>query len=367
MAVKTEAKVKVTIEAAGDHSFDLKHIRRQGAVDLVATLLEAAGVDRRKKWRLRVDEKTTCTSHTMPVSVTISKPWCVYIRIKPGDNNTSHRCSLLVPDGSNKGYSKELCDRLKLVEQTVNDEWRSGKRRIVSQPEEEETIPTPVAAPLEAIPEAVEEVTPVPAVAIAPATEEHQVTDEPRIEEPEKFNASKILRDPEQIRNVLICLHKISKQSNISTRDQFMDAMRRDMKWEEASKHGTGAIVSSLLKADYLMQVLDGTKIVGYALDDKGKRLIQDLIEKHEAEKAAKHAPAKPTISTTKVLKSLGKVGEWFNTASKRLGEIEAEREMLLEQVANLNAEEKAICAMVEDPKTQAVLAQLTEVEIKHT
>lgn len=371
MAVKSAAKVKVTIETAGDHSFDLGHVQREGGTDLIASLLEAAGVDRRKRWRLRIDEKITCTSHTLPIHVTQPKPWCVYIKIKPGDNNTAHRCSLLVPDGSDKGYAKELYEKLKLVEGTVNDEWR-GKRRT-STPEPEpvaKKIEEPEMPALADPPSVRHPVHPIPHDT-TPILEEELEVELPEEEGewtpgPERFNAKKLLRDPEQVRLVLFEIYKLSKNPVIQTREHFMDAMRHNMKWQDASKHSTGAIVSSLLKADYLMQVMVGAKIVGYALDEKGTRLVQDLIEKHEAAKHAQHVPPKPAIDTTKVLQSLGKVGEWFHTASKRLVEIATEREMLQEQLDNLNKEEKQICSVVEDPKIQSVLIQLTEVEIKH-
>jgi hypothetical protein len=383
VAVKSAAKVKVAIEAAGDHSFDLEHIRREGGADLVALLLEKAGVDRRMKWRLRIDEKITGTSHTDPIHITVYKPWCVYIKIKPGDNNTAHRCSLLVPDGSDKGYAKELCAKLQLVQSTVNNEWR-GKRPRHAEPEpKKEPLPVPVAEEPVPVP-VVEE--PVPATLAPPKAELNghhkpapQLAEEPDIlpteehEVPvlteETFSAKKILRDPMQVRDILFAVYKINKLPGINTREHFMDMLRADMKWQDAGKKATGAVITSLYKSDYLMQVVSGVKIVGYRLDDKGKEAVKDLIERYEAEKVATNAPPpppKPAIDTSKVLQSLGKVGEWFHTASKRLQEIAAEREMLMEQLASLDTEEKEICNRVSDPKTQAVLIQLTEVDIKH-
>src|SRR5205809_822184 len=89
----------IVVDAGGSHQFDLGHLRREGAVPLVRLLLETAGCDGPALWRVRVEKKVACTATTRPVAVLGNKPWCCYLKIKPGDNNTAHFCSLLMPDG----------------------------------------------------------------------------------------------------------------------------------------------------------------------------------------------------------------------------------------------------------------------------
>ncbi len=53
-------------------------------------------------WRLQVQKKLNCNGETPPVRVVDEpKKWTVYLKIKPGDNDSCHYCSLLMPNGLN--------------------------------------------------------------------------------------------------------------------------------------------------------------------------------------------------------------------------------------------------------------------------
>ena len=115
------------MEAGGDHQFDLGHLRRQGAVRLIRLLLQAAGY-RAPSWRLRVEKKFACGAETRPLTVVGAKPWCCYLKVKPGDNDTGHFCSLLMADGHR---GEAVYDALKGVEDEVNQAWCDGAREIL--------------------------------------------------------------------------------------------------------------------------------------------------------------------------------------------------------------------------------------------
>src|SRR5881392_2721114 len=113
----------VRVESAGDHAFDLAHIRRQRGEELVELLLERAGFEPEQQWRLQVQKKLTCTSETPPVRVVDEpKKWAIYLKIKPGDNDSCHYCSLLMPEGlqGQNGYSL-----LKRVALELDRNWRN--------------------------------------------------------------------------------------------------------------------------------------------------------------------------------------------------------------------------------------------------
>ncbi len=116
----------IPIEAAGTHQFDLGHLRRSGAGRLIRMLLDEAGFPVLLPWRLRIDKKIHCGGQTRAVTVVGSKPWCCYLKIKPGDNDTAHLCSLLMPDGYR---SESVYEALKNAEDAVNLAWRARRRR----------------------------------------------------------------------------------------------------------------------------------------------------------------------------------------------------------------------------------------------
>jgi hypothetical protein len=356
--VKTKAKVEVQIESAGDHSFDLDHIRREGGAEVVETLLNAAGLE--GHWRVRIDKKIGCTSHTKPISVTNYQPWGIHIKIKPGDNNTAHSCSLLFPEQESENwdadYAKHLCNKLKLLEDTANAKWRDKRKRYKASAPFVVTSTVPLVKPQDAkIPEPQAEVKPEPRVEFKP-----EVVPEPEIPESKKvddFSAKKILGDPVTIETILFWIYKANK-TGLYGKDNFMSKLRTDMKWGDATRHATGSVITNLIKMDMVCQVKRGETVVGYELEETGLKIIQHLID---------DKPKQEHLDASKVLKSLGQLGAWFSIASKRIQEIETERELLKEQLVTLDAEEKEICAIIQDPKVQIILGQLVSVDIKHT
>jgi hypothetical protein len=325
MAVKS---IQVSIMSSGTHKFDLGLLRRQGAEDLVALLLEKAGIFE-GNWRVRIDEKKTCTNFTLPITVQSFKPWCIYIRIKPGDNNTCHNCSVLLPDQSPHQYAKTLYNKFKEVLGCVNSEWKPSLER-----KPKVTTTEPILLEEQEVQEQVE----------IPFQEEVVKS---------TLSPKQLLRDPEQVRNVLFAVHKLSLLDSIKDQAKFMDLLRIEMAWQDASKHVTGSIIANLLRNDYVEHLMVGKKIIGYALKEKGKRLIPDFVDK-------------PVVSfgTANIIKSLGKTGEWLVNAAKRLIAIDEEQEMCKMQLAALEEEKQSLCGKI-DPETQILLQKLAQTKVE--
>lgn len=119
--------MSVVIESAGDHGFDLPHLKRSGGEELIQRLLEKAGFETSIEWRVRVNEKQPCSGMTPPVTVIRYKEWGVYLRIKPGDNNTCHNVTLLI---SGDFTASEVYSKLDSVRKSFNRNWRKAESVI---------------------------------------------------------------------------------------------------------------------------------------------------------------------------------------------------------------------------------------------
>lgn len=374
--------LRVLLEAAGTHSFDLNHLQREGACDLIANLLTEAGYkDGRFKWRLRVDKKCNGSSHTSPINVMGRKDWCVKLKIKPGDNNTSHQCSLLIPDGFSKGFSAELETKLRSVEKKVIEHWRYGKPVsnelvtvvtanghgvVMSEEEEPKTmvvnetgdahgfILQPPPSPLEEMMEEEEG----GKEAVEEEAEEEEVREEDqegkKVEVEQVKNLRNYLRHPENIRKVLFAVYGMQNQP-FQDRIHYIDTLRRTMGWEHLNRHNSGAVIAKLVRSDYLLALFRGKSIVNYTVTPAGLNLITDLVQK------TIKPPLPPVINPNKVLRSLGEVGKWFNKVSARLTEIDLEKSLHQARIVELEKEEDTICAAIDNPKVKNILADLAE------
>lgn len=112
---------QVTIESAGDHAFNMPHLKRSGAENLILLLLKKAGFKEDVLWRVRVNKKLKCSGETQPVSIIRQNEWGVYVKLKPGDNDTCHNVTLLVPSQFD---SEKVCEKLKSVEKSFSRNWR---------------------------------------------------------------------------------------------------------------------------------------------------------------------------------------------------------------------------------------------------
>lgn len=359
----------VTIESAGDHAFDLGHIRREGGETLVELLLDRAGLDTDLSWRVQVQKKLLCNAETPPVRVVSApKKWAVYLKIKPGDNNSCHFCSLLMPDGM---QGPEVYESVKEVERDFDRNWKhkAFARPAVLQPVAAVVANgdgTPAAADTD---ERGEDVTedraderPVPEPLFAPsaaaAPPGPAEKDEPADEAPGKSSPRGWVSDPEKTRRILRAIHEINSGGFILSLDHFVQTLCDKLGWAPASRYEVGGVFTSLVRKDLIIRLVRGSKPIGYELSDDGWKLIKDIVNVPPPPKAAA-APAAPAVDPVYAIRSFGPVARQFLQAQERLDQSAAREDELTTELELLRQEREEICRLLEDQKVQSLIERL--------
>ncbi len=370
----------VTLEAGGDHRFDLDHLRRQGAVRLVRLLLHMAGFQKPETWRIRVEKKFGCRAGTRPVSVVGARKWCCYVKIKPGDNNTGHYCSLLMPGG----YQGEtVFEALRGAEERVNLAWRRGEEDGVMMSEEaqpaQQTEPNglftspPVESDGAEQPAATE---PAPAET-APPADDTPVPEESaqaeRTDDGEESEASQLLgwiQDEDQLHLTLLVIHELTAKGWNSNYDEFVASLAERLGWQNARRKQIGGVFTGLVRRGYIYRVMRGSQPIAYALTEKGRRNIEELLaseQKAPAPAAPAHraAPAPAAIPLPDALRlgaSLTEITQGYTAAVQKLQENRARRDQLQAEIAQLDAEAAELARVVANPEIQTLLTRLVQV-----
>jgi hypothetical protein len=277
----------VRLESAGSHAFNLGHLRREGGEELVERLLANAGFADDRTWRLQVQKKRLCNSETPPVRVVDGpKKWAVYLKIKPGDNNSCHYCSLLMPDGL---QGQTVYHALKAVALTFGRNWRN------TAVDNADAVP-PVQAmaggncrpPNVPTTEARAGAGETAAVAggVAPPTAGPPAPPPPA-PPPTRGGQGGVaggksavrgwLGDRDKIRLLLLAIHEIS-QEGACPQDRFAELLCDRMGWEGANRYEVGGVLTSLVRKDYIARRLRGSRPFGYLLTEEGLRVIADLV-----------------------------------------------------------------------------------------
>ncbi len=337
----------VALEAGGDHQFDLGHLRRQGAVRLILLLLERAGYRKPVPWRVRIEKKIVCGGETRSVTVVGAKPWCCYLKVKPGDNDTGHFCSLLMPDG----YRGEtVYEALKDAEDEVNRAWRGGDKeatpvddterpgtgetarqaaareaadQLFGPPAEADVAPAP-AEPVLAEPALAEPVLaePVPAEPV-PAAEE---------ESGNEATTSELLgwtRDADKVRLTLLAIHELGLEGKATAIDEFVTALADKLSWQGLRRKQVGAILSTLARRGYLSKLMRGSVPLGDALTAEGREVIQDLLPPGETAPppaVGRPSAAAPTTDPARLVAALTGIAQGYTNAYQKLQENRARR-----------------------------------------
>ncbi len=329
----------VVIESAGDHRFDLNHLRQEGAGELVEHALrkaEFAG----QQWRLQVQKKVTCNAETRPLAVVGFKPWCCYVKIKPGDNDSAHFCTLLMPPGFR---GEDVFRALKAVEDKIDRNWR-----FVA---EKKGRPTNGAAATAAAPGLPAE---VPEGASAPVDGQVPPGDE-------RLDAAAWIKDPEKTRLTLLAVHEVSRRGPHPGQAEFAAAVAAEMGWKGAGASALGDVFASLSRRGYVSKRLDGARHVGYELSAQGRELIRDLLP------PATPAPPTPppvelAFDPAEMLQSLTTLAQEYSEATRKLRENRERRARLLAEVEALDAEARDLERRVNDPEVQSLLRRLARI-----
>jgi hypothetical protein len=347
----------ITIEAAGTHRFDIPHLRREGAERLLRLLLQTAGLPLHLRWRVRIDKKITCGPQTRPISVYGYEAWRCSLKIKPGDNNTAHLCSLIMPAGYVGG---SVFHDLKSVEQLVNRAWRGD--------ETTEELETPMSnedatedqkledGQAAASPSVCEEESP-------PASEPEVLIPEPA--EEEETNGS-VLRgwshDPDKVRLTLLAIAEGQRDCKEDI-DVFVETLTDKMGWHGLRRKQIGGIFTALVRRGLIIRLMNGSRALGYGLTPEGEKLIEDL---KAAEKPAARAPepsrlppvpplvAASPAETARLFTQVSDLLLHFAANAEKLQENRSRRAALLAEIERLDVEACELARVVSDPDIQA-------------
>lgn len=260
---------KVSIQSAGDHFFDIDHIRREGGEELLESLLEKANYS--GEWKARVEKKLSCGAHTPPLAVVGYKPWGVYIKIKPGDNNTCHYCTLLMASGfTGEKVFNSFKDKIK----SINRNWRKGEREDVAP----------------SIPLVHHHVLPIPIVKEEKKEENPVLVESLPMKQPVEeitFKTLKgIAKNGIKLGFVLKKIQEICSLGITKSKKDFVEMLQKACNWEPHKLNAVGRVVFELCKFNYLLEVRnDRNKIKDYCLTKEGL----NLVGKEEVKQQRKH------------------------------------------------------------------------------
>ncbi len=351
---------RVVLESCGDHSFDLPHLRRSGGEDLIQLLLEKAGFYDESLWRVRINEKQQCSGMTPPISVVRYKEWGVYIRIKPGDNNTCHNVTLLIPNG-HKAVS--VFSKLKTIEKSFNRNWRKV----------ENTVPSTIVNGVSDISVAnlVTETTQDEGLLERAMSEISAEIAEESVEN-KRFDLQAFLANNDNIKAICLSIRSLEETTNWRDTAQFMDSLCKSLSVNLSGRQG-GAMMRSMMNRGLAKKVFDGTRHTSYGLTRKGRDLIKNDLyqpkpqpqpEPEQKPVEAKVEPMKPA-ERANLLREIGPLAQDISQASTRLKEIGAERIECQKKLDALDKEEQEICELLDSAEIEKFLSRLVDIKLK--
>jgi hypothetical protein len=340
----------VKIESAGTHFFDLGHLKREGGETLVRRLLAEAGLDVDLPWRLQVQKKLFCNSETPPVRVVDEpKRWAVYLKIKPGDNNSCHYCSLIMPDGMR---GEEVYELLRQKAFAFDRNWRySAVEYPIGSPSQQDPVAADAAGAA-----ATESSGPAPGAANGEGSVETMR---------DKSPTRGWLDDGERTRLLLLTINEVD-QTGSYPQDRFVELLVAKMNWERANRHEVGGVFTSLVRRGYIIRKFRGSKPYGYELSEEGRAMIEDLLRAQSAPAAAPAppppaptaapAPAEPDVDPAAVIRSFAPAAERLLLASIRLKELDTREVELTAELDGLRREKAELCRLLVDREVQSFI-----------
>ena len=344
--------MKVEVYAAGDHF----HSDPKGAAELVEMLLSKAGYTKDLAWSCRIDKMKHCDSLSPPIRVIGYKDFGIYLRVKPGQNDTKdHQMTLLIPDGS--GYSAEnLFNQLKGCCKSISRHWRQEIRNVrleetvtVATPQQEVTVPS--------IPLAIRDEPPA-----GDAPQEPGLAEEASDEQAElDFSHLRgIINKPDKLKFVLEKIQKINDGGRSRTKNDFIKALQHECEWNNHLLRTVSRVISELLKFEYIEEIRSGTAIIGYDLTAAGNALrINRPI--HELQQQ----PPEPEqeIDLGLLLRQFTTKAQELADVGRRLDSIEEERVKLRQQLAALDAEYDRLAAIIKNKEFAPAIKRLMGVQ----
>jgi hypothetical protein len=365
----------VRFETAGGHLFDLGHIRRQGGEELIIRLLEKAALPTAPLWRVQVQKKLMCNSETPPVRVVDEpKRWAIYLKIKPGDNNSCHYCSLLMPDGH---VGPAVYPTLKQAAERLDRNWR---HQVVETPGRQppdaawphldaEGRPAPVEAPAAALPPEAPITDPAAAAGAEAATGEGGEAVEEEMEDRACARPSGTARgwlgDPDKVRLLLLAIYEIDQEGTFP-QDRFVEMLCQRLGWQGVNRYEVGGVFTTLVRRGYILRRMQGAKPYGYRLTAAGTAQIDDLTrptgEGRVAAAPAASVAGLPAGDVVQALRSFTPIAQQIVEANQRLEKIAAREAELSEELQKLHQERDEITRFLSDAQVQTILSQLLKI-----
>ncbi len=387
----------ITLEAGGSHQFNLGHLRREGALRLVRLLLREAGYNKPATWRVRVEKKFGCGPETRPMTIVGAKRWCCYLKIKPGDNNTAHFCSLLMPDG----YQGEVVyESLKDAQEKVNFAWLhglegEGMSGDADEPGTAQGTEVYSSDPQTAARAAAQrllgsaeagvppQVVDLPgdnqtAAGVAAELDDREITSAENGESDETAVLSRNsplfrwTRDEDKVRLTLLAIHEVEMEGQAASHGEFYAALSCRLGWQGLGRHQTGAIFRTLGRHGHIQKIRRGSRACGYGLTLEGRQFIKDMLPANAAGvPPAAAAPASGSLAAAPLppgaaqfMNRLTDVTQKYVTAYQQLQENRATCARLRAEVERLDAEAAQLCQIVNDPEVQALLERLIQLTV---
>lgn len=353
--------MSVTIESAGSHAFDIGHLRQQGAVELVELSLKRAGLDITLPWRVQIQKKLFCNSETPPLRVVDGpKKWAVYIKLKPGDNNSCHYCSLLMPSGF---QGQTIYPELKRIEEGIDRNWKNTtKVRTPSQADTTTTTITTTTSVENATPAMPKEV-----IIHEPITEQTQPI---IIEQPEMKRELSVrgwTTDHERMRLILLAIDETSKNKLIHDQEHFVKLLCEKLGWQGLRRKEVGGIFTSLVRKEYICRILRGSKPIGYELTQEGKVAIKDIIGRDiSVPTPTTKTQSQPTTGDqSSIILSFGPIAKQLMEANSRLEQIAIREQELVTEITGLQKERTEICKIINNKEIIEIISKLTNIRSK--
>ena len=340
--------MKVEVYAAGDHF----HSDPKGAAELVEMLLTKAGYTKDLAWSCRIDKMKHCDSISSPIRVIGYKDFGVYLRVKPGPNDTKdHQMTLLIPDGS--GYSAEnLFNQLKGCCKSISRHWRQELRHERL----EETVTVATMPP--------EEVAVIPSIPLAlrDTPVEEPVPSEEASEEQAELDFSHlrgIINKPDKLKFVLEKIQKINEGGRSRTKNDFIKTLQQECDWSSHLLRTVSRVISELLKFEYVEEIRSGTAIVGYDLTAAGHTLMGHPVPEVQQQ------PPEPEeeIDLGLLLRQFTSKAQELADIGRRLDAIEDERVKLRGQLAALDTEYDRLAAIIKNKEFAPAIKRLMGVK----
>ena len=326
---------------------------------MIEMLLAKAGYTKDLTWQCRIDKMKHCDSISPPIRVIGYKDFGVYMRVKPGANDTKdHQMTLLIPDGS--GYSAEnLFNQLKGCCKSISRSWRQDLRTAKVEAVPEVTPSSAPAQPAEVSEPPAEvpvQAPPMPSIPLAIREETVEEIDDGVEDQQAELDFSTlrgIVNKPDKLKFVLERIRQIGSRAR--TKLEFIKTLQVECDWTHHLPRTVSRVISELEKFEYIQEVRSGVAITGYDLTPTGLALAES--------RPVHHVPPAPepeeAVDHGLLLRQFTSRAQELADIGRRLEAIEDQRADLRKQLGALDEEYDRLAATIKDKEFPPAIKRL--------